>query len=259
MSDHRAITYRVDGTPAWFDPDCAACAAGHHPGTIPTPAEVDAAGRLTCDRCPFESADPAAIVGHQYHAPARGWLGESEHHTMSGPARPEYRHPAAVGAEYRGPGADATAAEDADGDEPEPRPDTVYRFTEGGSIPDRAYCGRCLSWALASDNEPERARAADVRRAIGAPTAARCEACDLDGAPARWATATRGASLWRALLVGLDGLEVDPLTGLGWDEITAERPGLRCTEPHCVCTEVAGGWWARILSAWPRYRTRATR
>ena len=289
MSDHRAITYRADGTPAWFDPECAACAAGHHPGTIPTPAEVDAweAGIVdsdphpapcACRSCdplyemtregdtdPDETMHPADAAAERSTVAAGDWARAKADGDDDGRARalrayraarmvgrafarPEYRHPAAVGAEYRGPGADATAAEDADGDAPELRPDTVYRFDEGGSIPVRAYCGRCLSWALASDSEPERMRAAVVRASIGAPTAARCEACDLDGAPARWATANRGASLWRALLVGLDGLEVDPLTGDPWgrDPIRGHytvRPGI---EPERT---TSGDRWAHITTA----------
>lgn len=35
-----------------------------------------------CDTCPFTSSDPDAIRGHEDHAPANGWLGGRERHTM---------------------------------------------------------------------------------------------------------------------------------------------------------------------------------
>jgi hypothetical protein len=156
-------------------------------------------------------------------------------------ARPEYRHPAATDPDFRGPTVNETAAEDADDwTDGRPRPDTVYRFDEGGSIPPRAYCGRCILSAAALD----RSCGYDFpHAAVGSSTAARCEACDLDGAPARWATATRGASLWRALLVGLDGTEVDPLTGHPW-AWGIPRPGMPSAGgPGCA------GTWAAIISA----------
>jgi hypothetical protein len=41
------------------------------------------AAREECDTCPFNSADPQAIHGHEDHAPRDGWLGQGERHTMS--------------------------------------------------------------------------------------------------------------------------------------------------------------------------------
>jgi hypothetical protein len=35
-----------------------------------------------CNQCPFSTSDPMSKDGHENHAPAGGWLGHSEQHTM---------------------------------------------------------------------------------------------------------------------------------------------------------------------------------
>lgn len=43
-----------------------------------------------CDTCPFESADPVAIAGHEDGpSSGRGWLGRSEHHRMNASTEPD--------------------------------------------------------------------------------------------------------------------------------------------------------------------------
>lgn len=60
----------------------------------PTAQPIPVPAFQACDSCPFESADPDAIEGHQRHAPERGWLGEGERHTMA--ARPAAKVPCAA-------------------------------------------------------------------------------------------------------------------------------------------------------------------
>lgn len=167
----------------------------------------------------------------------RAYFAAARDATLHGRKMGEYRHPAATDPDYRGPTANETAAEDAEDDAPDLRPDTVYRTIVNGT-PCPSLCGRCLV------TRPERWHGATT----AGPTAGRCYGCGLDGAGARWAVALRGADLWRGLLVGLDGLEVDPMTGRAWAVAGGQRPGLRW-RPWRSQDVQAGARWVAIVNA----------